>query len=326
MNKNNETVLVTGGGGFLGFEIIELLLSKNYNVISFSRQKYSSLEKLGIKQIQGDLTKYTDIKNALNGVDAVIHTAGRVGMHGTFEQFYSANFLGTKNLVEAMKELNINKLIYTSTPSVVFGKDDIINGDESLPYPNDHLTFYAHTKKLAEEYVLKSCNANFYALSLRPHLIFGPKDQNLIPRVVEAAKKGRIKIIGDGQNLVDVIHVKNAAYAHYLALTRIGLNLSGKAYFIGQGPVKLWDFINEVLALKGVAPITKKMPINIAYYVGFIIETILKTLRLYQVHPPMSRFIALQLGKSHYFNHHNSKHDLGEYELINTRDAILTLK
>lgn len=327
MNSSNQKskILVTGGGGFLGRYIINLLLKDGFDVISFSRSKYAFLDDLHVVQIQGDLQNKNDIMTALKGIDAVIHCASKVGMNGTYQEFYDINFLGTKNLVDCMKALKINRLIYTSTPSVVFGKDDIIFGDESLPYPNHYLTSYAQTKMLGEKYVLSNIDDSFMAVSLRPHLIFGNGDLNLIPRTIEAYKKGRIKIIGEGNNLVDVIPVENAALAHLFALKKIDKNISGNSYFIGQGPVNLWTFINAVLAHNGLNRIEKKIPLSLAYFIGTMIEFCLKILRLHNVHPPMSRFIALQLGKSHYFNHQKSLNDLGNYHQMTIQEAILNL-
>lgn len=324
-SSNKQKVLVTGGGGFLGRYIVELLLKNSIEVISFARNRYKNLDELNVTQIQGDLQNINDIKKALSGVDAVIHCASKVGMHGKYTDFYNINFLGTKNLVDCMKELGIKKLIYTSTPSVVFGKDDIMFGNETLPYPEKYLTAYAKTKMLGEKYVLENVSENFLAVSLRPHLIFGPGDLNLIPRTIEAYKKGRIKIIGDGKNLVDVIPVENAALAHLYALNNISSKISGNSYFIGQGPVNLWTFINNVLAQQGLGKIEKSIPISIAYSIGAIIEFSLKFFKLNNIHPPMSRFIALQLGKSHYFNHEKSLRELGNYHQTSIQDAILNL-
>lgn len=324
-SSQNKNILVTGGGGFLGRYIVKLLLDEGYTVTSFSRGTYSYLDHKNLIQIKGDLQNIEDIKNALAGIDAVIHCASKVGMHGSYKEFYDINFIGTKNLVDCMKELKINQLIYTSTPSVVFGNNDIIFGDESLPYPEKYLTHYAQTKMLGEKYVLENVNEHFMAVSLRPHLIFGNGDLNLIPRTIDAYKKGRIKIIGNGKNLVDVIPVENAALAHVLALKKLNPNISGNSYFIGQGPVNLWTFINNVLNDQGYGSIKARIPLKIAYYLGFVIEIGLKIFRLNHVHPPMSRFIALQLGKSHFFNHKKSLEDLGNYHQISIRDAISNL-
>lgn len=325
--KHKEKILVTGAGGFLGTYIVKELLKNNYEVHSFSRSKYKMLEQLGVAEHQGNLENFESIKNSLLGINGVIHCASKVGMNGNYQDFYNANVLGTENLVRAMKELGIKKLVYTSTPSVVFGKDDLINADETTPYPKKYLTAYAQTKMLAEKKVIAANDANFWSVSLRPHLVFGPGDLNLIPRLLEARKKNKLKIVGDGKNLVDVLYVQNAANAHILALKALETNpqVRGQSYFIGQGPVVLWDFINAILKHKGLPPVEKKIPLAVAYAIGAVIEFLLKITGKSDVHPPMSRFIALQLGKSHCFSHVKAEKDLGFRPKFTIEEAITKL-
>jgi nucleoside-diphosphate-sugar epimerase len=318
-------ILITGAGGFLGSHIARKLFSKNdYEVYSFSRSHYPLLDQWNVIQRHGDLKNYSDVKSALAGMDAVIHTASLVGMWGRYEDFYATNVTGTENILKAMQELGIKKLVYTSTPSVAFGTDDLCGVDEKTPYPEKYLTHYAGTKSIAERKVLAANSTELSTISLRPHLIYGPGDLNLIPRVISAQKKGRLKIIGDGNNLVDVTYVENAADAHVMALEKLSPDhkIAGNAYFLGQGPVKLWDFTNEILVRSGLSPVTKKISIKTAYTIGFFIECILKLMCLYKVDPPMTRFVALQLGKSHYFSHHNLEHDLGYSPSVSIEEGI----
>jgi nucleoside-diphosphate-sugar epimerase len=320
-------VLVTGAGGFLGSYITRDLIKKGYLVSSFSRKKYSFLNELGVNQYIGDLANYNEIENAVIGVDAVIHTASMVGMWGRYADFFAANVTGTENLIKAMKKHNVSKLIYTSTPSVAFERESLCGVDESTPYPTQYLTHYATTKSIAEKIVLAAndnINNQLLTMAIRPHLIFGPGDLNLIPRVLEAQRKKRLKIIGDGENLVDVTYVENAADAHIMALEQlsIGHPIAGKAYFLGQGPVKLWDFTNDLLKHAGLPPVTKKISFKKAYLIGFLIESFLKVFRINNIHPPMTRFIALQLAKSHYFNHQNLSQDLGFNPKVSIEEGI----
>ena len=309
-------VLVTGAGGFLGSYIVRDLIARGgYEVYSFSRNSYPKLQDLGVIQRQGDLANDKDVEAALIGIDAVIHTASLVGMWGRYENFYKTNVLGTENIIKACQKLNISRLVYTSTPSVAFGEESLCGVDESTPYPHRYLSMYAETKALAEKLILKANGESLSTTAIRPHLIFGPGDLNLVPRVVEAAKKGRLKIVGDGENLVDVTYVENASMVHVLALEKLSpqSKMAGKAYFLGQGPIKLWDFTNDILKRSGMEPITKKIPFKVAYFIGWILEVMLKTFGRYNVEPPMTRFVALQLGKSHYYSHTNLEQDL-EYK------------
>ena len=307
-------VIVTGAGGFLGGYIVrDLLANGNYEVYSFSRTKYSKLESMGIKQYLGDISNLADVEAAFQGMDAVIHTASLVGMWGRYEDFYKTNVNGTENVIKACQKYQIFKLVYTSTPSVAFGRQNLCGVNETTPYPIRYLSAYAETKAIAEKIVLKANTALLSTTALRPHLIFGPGDLNLIPRVVEAAKSGKLKIVGDGENLVDVTYVENASLAHIMALEKLSPNsaIAGKAYFLGQGPVKLWEFTNEILKRSGLPPVTKKIPFHLAYLIGFFIEIVLRLIKKFNIHPPMTRFVALQLGKSHYYCHENLEKDLG---------------
>jgi nucleoside-diphosphate-sugar epimerase len=183
-------ILITGAGGFLGSHIVKkLILNESYEVYGFSRSFYPWLEALGVRQRLGDLRKSEDVEKALSGMDAVIHTASLVGMWGKYEDFYATNVIGTENILHALKKHNIKKLIYTSTPSVVFGNVSLCGVDETTPFPSKYLSHYASTKALAEKSVLQANGPELYTVALRPHLIFGPGDTNLIPRVIQAQKE-----------------------------------------------------------------------------------------------------------------------------------------
>jgi len=323
-------ILVTGGGGFLGRAIINQLIHKKYKVTNFSRSLYPELEKLGVTCIQGDIKNPHDVLKACEGQSAIIHVASKVGMWGRWNDFYDTNVLGTENIITSCLKHGIQKLIYTSSPSVVFGKNDLQNADETTPYPSKYLGHYAHSKSLAEKKVLKANNSpKLLTTALRPHLIFGENDPNLIPRLVQAAREGKLKQVGSGQNLVDVIYIENAAHAHILALEKLSAlsPICGKAYFLGQeAPVNLWNFINKILNIHGLPPIKKTVSFRKAYVIGAVIEKTLKLLKKYSVDPPMTRFIALQLGKSHYFSHKNAFTELGYKPLVPTEEALSRLK
>lgn len=320
-------VLITGAGGFLGQYIARDLLQKGYEVTSFSRGHYPELTQLGVQQVSGNLKNTDEVVRACAGMDAVIHTASLVGMGNCYQDFYETNVLGTRNILEACKKNKIKKLIYTSTPSVAFGDQSLCGVDESIGYPARHLSHYAATKAQAEKEVLANNGPELSTVAIRPHLIYGPGDKNLIPRVVEAAKSGRIKIIGDGNNLVDVSYVENVSAVHIRALEKLSPEspLAGKAYFFGQGPIKLWDFTNEILKREGLPPLKKKIPLKVAYSIGWVIEKFSHLLSLFGVkveNPPMTRFIALQLGSSHYFSHKQLEKDLGAFNFVSIEEGL----
>src|SRR5581483_2463045 len=169
----------------------------------------------------------------------------------------------------------VRRLVFTSSPSVVGGGHAIEGGDESLPYPRHYLAHYPRTKAEAERLVLAANGPDLATVALRPHLIWGPGDNHLIPRLLARAKAGRLRQVGDGTNRVDVTYIDNAAAAHVLAADRLGPGspAPGKAYFITNGePVALWPFVNRVVALAGLPPVTKRIPAGVAYAAGAVLE------------------------------------------------------
>ena len=325
-----NNILVTGGGGFLGLEIVKQLLDKGHKVTSLSRNHYESLEVLGVKTLKVDLTNTEEIsKLDLKQFDCVFHVAALAGVWGSYDSFYNINYMGTKNLVDKCLEDQVSKFIYTSTPSVVFGDDDILNGDESLEFPSKYYTHYAKTKSMAESYVKAKSSNSFLTISIRPHLIWGEGDPHLIPRLKEKARSGRLKIVGDGDNMVDIIHVSNAAHSHILAMESLSdrPELSGNSYFVGQErPVNMWHFLNQILEVYKIEKIEDRVSFSIAFYLGFVFEVIYKIIGIKSPEPPMTRFIALQLAKSHYFSHAKAKCDLGYSPILTIEEGLLKLK
>ncbi len=322
-------ILVTGATGFLGYHIAKDLLEEGHEVVNFSRSETDEVKELGIETRRGNLTIASDVAGALEGIEAVFHVAGKVGMWGRKKDFEDINILGTRNIVDQVRKAGIKYLIYTSTPSVVFGKEEICDGDESLPYPNVFLNDYARTKSIAEAYVLNANDSTLFTTSIRPHLIYGQRDQNIIPTLVARAKSGRLKIIGTGENIVDINYVENASLAHIKAFNelRTGAKNSGKAYFIGQErPVKLWDFINDILEAKGVNPLRKKVSLRMVYIIGAIFEAFYRLLGKFDGQPPMTRFVALQMGTSHYFKHNAAKNDFGHSPVITIEESLHKIK
>jgi nucleoside-diphosphate-sugar epimerase len=244
-------------------------------------------------------------------MDAVFHVAAKAGIWGSWGSFYQPNVLGARNVVAACRTHGIGRLVYTSTPSVVFNRAAFCGADESLPYGSRWLCHYAHTKAIAEKETLAANNPDLQVLALRPHLVFGPGDPHLLPRVVEKARAGRLRIVGNGQSQVDVSYVGNVADAHLNALDALDSGkAAGKAYFISQGePVALWPWINSVLESLNMTPITRTIPLPLAYGIGGACEGLWKIL-CRSDEPPMTRFVAVELAKDHYFDIRAARRDL----------------
>ncbi|RLA48531.1 MAG: 3-beta hydroxysteroid dehydrogenase, partial [Gammaproteobacteria bacterium] len=203
-------VLVTGGGGFLGRAICRQLLARGDEVIAYQRSASDELEKLGIRVIQGSITDADLLNTALKGVDAVIHTAAKAGVWGPYDEYFRHNVTGTENVINGCLKNGIRKLVFTSSPSVTHADGDVEGGDESLPYAEHYNSPYPATKALAEQMVMAANCPKLHTVSLRPHLIWGPGDNHLLPKLLESAKSGKLKLPGPDK-LIDTIYIDNAA-------------------------------------------------------------------------------------------------------------------
>ncbi len=297
------------------------------SVRSFSRQSYATLSDLGVEQCQGNLDSLKAVADAVQGCDIVYHVAAKAGVWGKYRDYYQANVIGTENVLRACREHGIRKLVFTSSPSVVYHGVDQNGVDESEPYPRRFLSPYPETKAIAERMVLQANGPDLATVALRPHLIWGPGDPHLIPRIIERAKAGKLRRIGRESKLVDTIYVDNAAEAHLLAGHRlsIGSPIAGRVYFLSQGePMPLWDFINRILETANLAPVHRQVPVMVAYNLGRILEWVYWALRLKR-EPPMTRFIARQLSTAHWFNLSAARHDLGFSPAISTEEGLRRL-
>jgi nucleoside-diphosphate-sugar epimerase len=321
-------VLVTGGGGFLGGAIVQLLCERGDEVRSFSRGEYPRLAALGAQQFRGDLADKEAVARAAKGCELVFHVAAKAGIWGRYRDFYQANVVGTENVIAACRSNHIARLVYTSSPSVVFDGRDVEGGDETLPYPCRYEAHYPATKALAERLVLASNSARLAVTSLRPHLIWGPGDNHLVPRIVAKGRAGKLRRIGTRPNLVDTVYVDNAARAHLLAADRLspGSVVAGKNYFISNGePLPLWVMVNHILAAADIPPVTRSISPQLAVAVGGLCEGLWGLFRL-SGEPPMTRFVAHELASSHWFDISAARRDLGYEPEISIHDGLLRLR
>jgi len=321
------TVLVTGGGGFLGGAIVDQLLARGESVRSISRGTYPALKAKGVTCFQGDLADSAAVEKAVEGCDLVFHVAAKAGVWGSYESYFQANVAATRNVISACRALGVPRLIYTSTPSVTFAGEDENGVDESAPYPKEFLNHYSRTKAQAEQEVLVVNGPSLATVALRPHLIWGPGDNHLVPRLIDRAKKGKVKIVGKGGNLVDATYIDNAAAAHLAAMDKLapGADCAGKAYFISNGePIAMDVLLNQILAAAGLPPITKKVPAGVAYAVGAAMEWVYGRLGK-QDEPIMTRFVARQLATAHWFDISAARHDLGYVPECSMEDGMKRL-
>jgi len=325
-------VLVTGGTGFLGRRLVERLLAAGRPVTVLARRPDAALAARGARFVAASLDDAPAVATACAGIGTVFHVAAKVGVWGRYDDFFRTNVLGTRALLEGARRHGVRTFVHTSTPSVVYNGRSLAGADESLPLTTDCPSPYPLTKAIAEREVLAADSPDLRTVALRPHLIWGVGDQHLVHRVLGRARAGRLRIVGDGTNRVDMVHVDNAVDAHLAAESALVSGPSpqasspsplapghspprpaaaGKAYFITNGePVVLWDWINALLVALGRPPITKKISLGAASAVGAVCETLWRVLPL-RGEPPMTRFIAAELAKDHWFDLTAARRDLG---------------
>ncbi|WP_367344768.1 2-alkyl-3-oxoalkanoate reductase [Stenotrophomonas bentonitica] len=323
-------ILVTGGGGFLGQALCRGLVARGHEVLSFNRGDYAPLAALGVGQIRGDLADADAVRHAVAGVDAVFHNGAKAGAWGSYESYHLANVVGTDNVIAACRTHGVRTLVYTSTPSVTHRATHPVEGlgADEVPYGEDFQAPYAATKTIAEQRVLAANDATLATVALRPRLIWGPGDQQLVPRLAERARAGRLRFVGDGTNLVDTTYIDNAALAHFLAFEHLapGAACAGKAYFISNGePLPMRELLNKLLAAVGAPGVEKSISFKTAYRIGAVAERLWPLLRL-KGEPPMTRFLAEQLCTPHWYSMEPARRDFGYVPQVSIDEGLTRLK
>lgn len=321
-------VLVTGGGGFLGAAIARRLVARGHAVRSFSRGRYPALEALGIEHARGDLADRRAVTAAAEGCDAIIHTAAKAGVWGAHEAYVRANVIGTENVLAACRAAGVPRLIYTSTPSVVHPGGDLEDADESLPYASAPSTSYQATKIIAERSVLSARSDALSVVALRPHLIWGPDDPHLVPRILGRVRRGLIALPGGGSSRIDTVYVDNAADAHVAALERLRPEAAcnGRAYFVTNGdPRPLRDIVLGILDAAGITAEVVSIPRPLAHAAGALLETGFRLARS-EREPPLTRFVAEQLSTAHHFDIRAAERDLGWTPAISIDEGLERLR
>ena len=322
-------ILVTGGAGFLGSALCKGLLERGYRVTSFQRGHSPALERLGIEQSLGDLADGAAVARAAAGCDAVFHNAAKAGAWGSYDSYHRPNVIGTENVLAACRRHGIGTLVYTSTPSVTHRATHPVEGGtaQTVPYGEHFKAPYATTKAIAEKAVLAANDAQLATVALRPRLIWGPGDNQLLPRLVARAKSGRLRFVGGGHNRIDTTYIDNAAQAHFDAFTALASNApcAGKAYFISNGePMPAREIINALLRAAGAPEVTKALPFAAAYAIGGLCEAAWHLLPL-PGEPPLTRFLAEQLSTTHWYDMAPATRDFGYVPKVSTAEGLRRL-
>jgi nucleoside-diphosphate-sugar epimerase len=317
-------VLVTGGGGFLGSAICRQLLARGDEVIAYQRSTADELKKLGIVVIQGDITDKELLNKASRKAGAIIHTAAKAGLSVNYDDYFGPNVTGTQNVLSACLSNGIEKLVFTSSPSVTHSDGDIEGGDESLPYPESYNSPYPATKALAEKEVMAANCPELHTVSLRPHLIWGPGDTHLLPKLLERARHGKLKLPGPDK-LIDTVYIDNAAKAHLLALDKLETHpetVGGKTYFISNDePMAQGRIIGGLLEAAGVEVAIQAIAPGLAIAAGTLLEAGWKLFGL-KSDPPLTRWSAEHLSTAHWYDITAAKRDLGYRAEVSIKEGL----
>jgi nucleoside-diphosphate-sugar epimerase len=317
--------LVTGGGGFLGAAITQQLLERGDRVTILARNRYPAIEALGAQSILCDLTDCPNLATLIAGHDVVFHVASKTGIWGRREDFMRVNVEGTRALIEACREAGINRLVYTSSPSATFDGQDAENATEAdCTYPRHFEADYPLSKAIAEQLVLAANDEHLATTALRPHLIWGPADPHIVPRLISRRKQGRLARVGNGKNKVSITYIDNAAAAHLQAADALGQHSpnAGKPYFIcDEHPVVLWEWIDQLLVDVGLSPVTRSVSVGTAHAIGAVLEWVWRVFRL-GGEPPMTRFVASELASAHWYDCAAARADFGYKTVTSPSEAM----
>ncbi|MCX5864034.1 MAG: NAD-dependent epimerase/dehydratase family protein [Deltaproteobacteria bacterium] len=322
-----QRVVVLGGSGFVGRALVQRLVGEGIETAVVARNAFPEADALGVRFLSGDIGDADFLKNSLAGYDTVFHLASKTGLWGAKDEYYRTNVVGTQNVLDACRANNIHALIYASTPAVVYQKDDLCGVNERTPYARNFLCDYAQSKAIAEKMVLEANSDALKTIALRPHLVWGPGDTNHIPILLGQARCRQLKRVGDGHNLVDVTYIDNAADAFILAAQNLHGPASGagKSYFISQGePVNLWNWLNKFFRRLDIPIVEQSISFQKAYLMGMFMEKAFPLARIKR-EPCMTRFLAVQLAKSHWFSIENANRDLGYFPKVSTAEGINTI-
>ncbi len=295
-------VLVTGATSLLGRTVVGRLADRG-DEVSVLQRRASGLD---VTEHLGDVADIGAVSSAMAAIDAVVHVAGLVSVTGAWERFEATNVQGTRNVIDAARDSGVSRFVQISSPSVSHSGTSLVGASAGPADPDGARGHYARSKAMAERYALAADSSAMSVVAVRPHLIWGPGDTQLIGRIVERARQGRLAIIGTGAVLIDTIYIDNAADAVVAALDRVP-ELGGRAFVVTNGqPRPVRELINRIVMSAGLEPPKLKVPYRVAKAGGSVVEGIWER-RSTDSEPPMTSFLAEQLGTAHWFDQREAR-------------------
>jgi 2-alkyl-3-oxoalkanoate reductase len=302
-------VLVTGAGSLLARRAAELLLTRGDTVVCLQRRRAD----IDTEQVLADVRDADAVMAAAVGVDAIIHAAAKVGVVGAWEEYRGINVDGTVAVIAAAQQHGIGRLVHVSTPSVAHVGESIVGGFADPPVTGRDGAWYAESKAIAEQRALAAATPSLGVVAIRPHLVWGPGDTQLVGRIVERARAGRLALVGNGAALIDTTYIDCAASALVAAVDAISptARCNGRAYVIANGePRPIRELVVGICAAAGVDIEPREVPRRVALAAGSAVERLWR-IRRATTEPPLTRFLAEQLGTAHWFDPRPARDDLG---------------
>ncbi|PYY61349.1 NAD(P)-dependent oxidoreductase [Curtobacterium sp. MCSS17_011] len=301
-------VLVTGASGFLGQAAAAAVRDAGHEVRTFQRRP-SGVP--GVQDVAGTMTDDAAIARAVDGVDAIVHLAAKVSLAGDPADFARVNIEGTRSLLQAARAAGVGRFVFVSSPSVAHTGSSLVGADAGAAEPSRARGDYARTKAAAELLALDADAPDFAVVAVRPHLVWGPGDTQLVGRIVERARAGRLPLLDSGAALIDTLYVDNAATAMVAALEHVKDDgVHGNAYVVTNGePRPVADLLAGICTASGVRPPQWHVPAAVARVAGSAVEAVWRV-RPGEDEPPMTRFLAEQLSTAHWFDQRRTRRDL----------------
>ena len=317
-------VFITGGSGFVGQNLIPLLISKGYSVNALARSNKAAdtLKQLGANVINGDLDNLPALKEGIAGCQSVFHLAASVDFWATSEQLWGLHVVAVQNLLQEAKGAGVKNFVYLSAASVIITGKPMSNADETF-VSNNLLDGYSQTKLEAEKMVLRANAPGFKTISIRPPLIWGKGDHHVLPSIIETIEKKKMQLIDGGLMRIATCHVRNVCEG---LIDGEKAEKGGEAYFITDGdPVVMKDFIGKYVATQGVTLPDKKVSLGMARTVAGVMEFVWNTFRL-KGQPPLFKAMVNMLGVELTINDNKARRDIGYKNVVTVEQGLCEMK
>jgi len=320
-------VLVTGGSSLIGAGVAAALLARGDEVVVQQRGRSETLGRLGVRQELGDIRDLDVVLAAAAGCDAIVHLAAKVGVVGDWEDYRSINVDGTRNVMNAAQRRGVGRLVHVSSPSVAHGGEPIVGGGADEPVLGRRRAWYPESKAKAEIAALAAAGDELGVVAIRPHLVWGPGDTQLVGRIVERAATGRLALVGGGRALVDTTYIDNAVDSLVAALDAVepGARCSGRAYVVSNGePRMIRELVEGICRAAGVPFEPRTVSLRVGRSLGAVVERAWPLLRR-DDEPPLTQFLAEQLGTAHWFDPRPARDDLGWTPAVSIDEGLARL-